>query len=87
VKRLVYLDAAYDRYHVAELNLAASVIPPFWKRLILEAIGSPKASDVAIKDMPPPEVWEVYKSNIRAMNEFHPDYTKVKPCACLLCSI
>ena len=78
VKRLVYLDAAYDRYHMAELNLASPVIPPFWKRLILEAIGSPQATEVAIKDMPPPEVWEAYRSNLRAMNEFHPDYSKVK---------
>jgi pimeloyl-ACP methyl ester carboxylesterase len=81
VKRLVYLDAAYDRYHRTELILASPVISPLWKRLILEAIGSPQAAEVAIedmKDMPPPEVWEVYKSNIKAMNEFHPDYTKVK---------
>ncbi len=78
VKKLVYLDAAYDRRRNAELTLTDPSTPPIFKRLVLEVQGSPDAAQIIVSDMPPPNVWEQYKAIIKAMSTFHPDYTKVK---------
>jgi non-heme chloroperoxidase len=78
VKKLVYLEAAYNRGGLSELSLTDPGLPPFWKRLILEVQGSPEAANIVVKEMPPPDVWGRYKAIIAAMSEFRPDYTKVK---------
>lgn len=77
VKKLVYLDAAYDRRTNAELTLSDPSTPPFFRRLVLEVLGSPDAAQVVVKNMPPPDVWERYKALIKAMSIFAPDYTKI----------
>ncbi len=78
VKKLVYLDAAYDRRRNAELVLTDPSTPPIFNRLVLEVQDSPDAAQIIVSDMPPPNVWEQYKAIIKAMSTFHPDYTKVK---------
>jgi pimeloyl-ACP methyl ester carboxylesterase len=78
VRRLVYLEAAYNRTRLFDIVLTDPGLPPVWKRLNLEAEGSPEASNVVVKDMPPPEVWKIYKAVTKAMSTFRPDYTKVK---------
>jgi non-heme chloroperoxidase len=79
VRKLVYLDAAYDRSGFMQLGLANPGITPFWKRLTLEALGSPEAAKISVdeKEMPPPAVWETYVAIVKAMNAFRPDYTRV----------
>jgi pimeloyl-ACP methyl ester carboxylesterase len=78
VGKLVYLDAAYNRKQAAELALSDPTAPPVWKRLTMEALDSPEAANIVVKDMPPREVWENYKAIVKALYTFHPDYTKVK---------
>ena len=78
VKRLVYLDAAYNRSNLAEVVLSDPSTPPFWKRLMLDAIGSRDAAEVVVKDMPPPEEYKIYVALEKAIIVFRPDYAKVK---------
>lgn len=82
VRKVVYLDAAYNRIGLIEMLLTDPGITPGWKRLQLEAMGTPeaikKAAKIAVLDMPPPHDWEILKANIQAMEVFRTDYTKVK---------
>ncbi len=78
VRKMVYLEAAYNRTRFFDIVLTDPGLPPVWKRLNLEAQGSPEAANVVVKDMPPPEVWGIYKAITKAMSTFRPDYTKVK---------
>ena len=80
VRKLVYLDAAYNRTGVGQMALTDPGIPPIWKRLELEAQDSPEAAKIVIdkKEMPPPDVWAIRVAYVKAMNRYRPDYTKVK---------
>jgi len=78
VLKLVYLDAAYDRYHMASLELSDPKTPPMFKRLALEALGDPRAQQIAVGHLPPPEEWQVAVATKRAANEFHPDYRRIQ---------
>ncbi len=78
VLKLVYLDAAYDRYHMASLELSDPSIPPVGKRLVLEALGDARAQQVAVERLPPLDVWRVLVATKKAANEFHPDYRRIQ---------
>lgn len=79
VIKLVYLDAAYDRSKNFDCSYdPPGGLPPLQKRLIMEALGCPGASQIVVKDMPPPDVYNVFVSTGKAASSFHPDYTKVK---------
>lgn len=78
VKKLVYLEAAYNRTNFVELEMTDPTLPAIWKRLLLEVKGSPEAANVVVKDMMPPNVWGNYKAIVKAMTEFRPDYSRVK---------
>lgn len=78
VLRLVYLDAAYNRYHSALLELSDPSIPPIYRRLALEALGDPGAQQIAVKNLPPPEIWHALVATKKAGNEFRPDYRRIQ---------
>ncbi len=78
VQKLVYLDAAYDRANRFKMILTDSGMPPLFKRMMLDAIDSPQAAEIVVKDMPPPEIYKIRVAYMKAMNAFHPDYAKVK---------
>lgn len=78
VKKLIYLDAAYNRERASDVLLTDPGLPPLWKRLTLEANGSPEAAKIVVKDMPPPEEWATWTACVRAMDAFRPDYAKVE---------
>lgn len=80
VRKLVYLDAAYDRRDLGELMRTDPAVPPPWKRLLLEAQGSPDAAKVVVdpKEMPPPDVWKILVALIKASAAFRPEYRRVK---------
>ncbi len=82
VRKLVYLDAAINRNGLMEILLTDPGITPSQKKLRLEVLGTPEAAQEAAKivitNLPPPDVWEIYKAYAKAMWIFRPDYTKVK---------
>lgn len=78
VRKLVYLDAAYNRSKIAELYRTAPDSPPLFKRLGLDVIDSPQAAEIVVPDMPPPETYKIFVAYHKAMNTFHLDYAKVK---------
>lgn len=79
VRKLVYLDAAYDRRDVGKLLRSDPATPPLWKRLDREVQGSPDAAKVVVdpKEMPPPDVWRVLVATIKASATFRPEYRRV----------
>jgi pimeloyl-ACP methyl ester carboxylesterase len=77
VSRLVYLDAAYDHSKAIDLMLEDAGTPPLFQRLILEARNSPKAADVQVPDMPPPNEWDTLVKTIRGLSAYRIDYSKV----------
>lgn len=86
VKNLVYLDAAHDRSPQAYMEYLRD--PVFIQnttdhgkrslRMFMEVLDLPGASEVVVKDMPPPEKWAVLVATHKAMISFHADYTKVQ---------
>jgi len=86
VKKLVYLDAAHDRTPQAYSEYLRD--PVFIqdttdrgmrsRRMFMEVLDLPGASEVVVKDMPPPERWAALVATQRAMISFHADYTKVQ---------
>ncbi len=78
VRKLVYLDAAYDRADSTKLLFADPYIPPLFKRIGLDAVNSPQAAEVVVPVMPPPEIYKIFVAYYKAMIAFHIDYTKVK---------
>ena len=82
VRKLVYLDAAINRYGLLEILLTDPGITPGQKKLRLEVTGTPaalqEAAKIVVTNLPPPDVWEIYKAYAKAMWMFRPDYTKVK---------
>ncbi len=53
-------------------------MPPIWKRLFLDAADSPRAAEIVVKEIPPPEEYRINLATERAGNAYHPDYTKVE---------
>jgi non-heme chloroperoxidase len=82
VRKLVYLDAAYNRAGTAQL-LSDPGAPPVMKRLVLEALNSPEAAKIVVdkKEMPPPDVWKILLATGRAITAFRPDYRPLKASA------
>lgn len=78
VRKLVYLDAAYDRRPVAPREASDPASPPWAKRLALEALGDARAAEIAPADLPPAGTWRLYVSCRKAMHAFDPDYRKVR---------
>ncbi len=78
VRKLVFLDAAYDRADSTKLLFADPYIPPLFKRIGLDAINSPQAAEVVVPVMPPPEIYKIFVAYYKVMIAFHIDYTKVK---------
>ena len=86
VKKLVYLDAAHDRTPQAYKEYLRD--PVFIhnttdrgmrsRRMFMEVLDLPGASEVVVKDMLPPEQWAVLIATHRAMISFHADYTRVR---------
>jgi pimeloyl-ACP methyl ester carboxylesterase len=76
VRKLVYLDAAYDDTERSKVGVNAPDIPPFMKRMLLEAHGSPDAASV-VAQLPPPEMWGRFLAIIRPHLTIRPDYTKL----------
>jgi hypothetical protein len=50
-------------------------------RMFMEVLDLPGASEVIVKDMPPPEEWVVLVAMHKAMISFHAEYTKVQALA------
>lgn len=78
VLKLVYLDAAMNRYQVRAALRSDPAMPPVQKRLYLESIGSPQASEIVVNNLPPAEERRVYVAYMRAMDAFQPDYRAVR---------
>lgn len=78
VEKLVYLDAAYTRTPLPKMVLSNPASPPDDRRIVLELQNSPDAANIVVEDMPPADVWEIYKAMWSALVAFRPDYTKVK---------
>jgi pimeloyl-ACP methyl ester carboxylesterase len=78
--KLVYLDAAYNRYHLMAMLSSDPAAPPWFK-----SIGAEGATDKSARvprDVPPPvadrEVWRAFVSCMRSGNEFRPDYRNIQ---------
>src|SRR5262249_38547076 len=84
--KLVYLDAAHDRTPQAYLEYFGD--PVFIqntsdhgmrsRRMFMEVLDLPGASDVAVKVMPPAEEWGVLVATQRSTIAFHGEYSRVQ---------
>jgi non-heme chloroperoxidase len=85
VKKLVYLDAAHDRSPQAYKEYMSDPIfvhdtsdgAMRSRRMFMEVLNLPGASEVAVKDMPPARDWAAQVATQRAEISFHADYNKV----------
>lgn len=77
-RKLVYLDAAYNRYQIVSRELSDPSIPPMFKRLALEAVGDPRAQRIVVRNLPPPDAWRAMVATKKAANEFRPDYRRIQ---------
>ena len=77
VRKLVYLDAAYDDTVRARFGPDAPDAPPRFKRLTLEALGSPDAEKIVVKDMPSADRWKRIVEIVRSHITVPPNYSKV----------
>ena len=78
VLKLVYLDAAFNRYHTQPVQLSNPALPPLARRLTLEVLGDPKARQIPVSNLPPPEDWQAMVATLKAANEFRPDYRRIE---------
>jgi non-heme chloroperoxidase len=78
VLKLVYLDAAMNRYQMRAALRSDPGMLPVQKRLYLESIGSPQASEIVVDNLPPAEERRVYVAYMKAMDAFQPDYRAVR---------
>lgn len=78
VHKLVYLDAAYDRYHARAKSLTDPAMTPLQKRMTLEAIGSLEAAAIVAEDPRPADDQRVWAACARAIEEFQHDYRGVR---------
>jgi pimeloyl-ACP methyl ester carboxylesterase len=76
VRKLIYLDAAYDLTCSAgrALDPWAS---KFTQRLDAELKNPRTASDIFVENLPLPAKWEAIKATVKAADSFHPDYSRV----------
>lgn len=77
VNKLIYLDAAYDRRRTADITLSDPATPPLFRRLFLEVLESPDATQIRVSDIPPLDEWERNKAIIKAMTTFQTDYAQL----------
>lgn len=79
VIKMVYLDAAYDRTIALSCDgLPEGSGPPSAIRMMREAMNCPGWADIIVKDMPPPDVYNVQVSTMRSAMQFQPAYKKIK---------
>ena len=78
VTKLVYLDAAHDRRRTADITLSDPACPPYYRRLLLEAMESPDAAQIMVDDMPSLAELERSKAVMKAMITFPTDFTHVR---------
>lgn len=80
VIKMVYLDAAYDRTIALSCvdELPEGSGPPSAIRMMREAMNCPGWADIIVKDMPPPDVYNVQVSTMRSAMQFQPAYKKIK---------
>lgn len=80
VRKMVYLDAAYDRRKDFSCvnDQPGGGLPPTFLRMIGEALNCPGWEKIVASGMPPPEMVNVRVSTIRAATQFQPNYTKIK---------
>lgn len=77
VRKLVYLDAAFNRYRAMSIMSSDPAITPEAKRLYLELVGDPRAAQVAASNLPRRETWPALFGCMRAADGFRPDYRKI----------
>lgn len=78
VKKLVYLDAAYNRSNNFGCGKEIPGIPVLYKRLFSEAVNCPNAKEIKVENMLPPDIWNIYVSTLRGSFTVPIDYKKVK---------
>jgi len=80
VIKMVYLDAAYDRRKNFSCvnDQPGGGLPPFYMRIIGEAMNCPGWDKIVAPDMPPADVVNVQVSTMRSAAQFQPNYTKIK---------
>jgi pimeloyl-ACP methyl ester carboxylesterase len=80
VTKLVYLDAAYDRTRMLTCadELPPEIAPPAAIRMMREAMNCPGWADIVVKDMPPPDVYNVQISTMRSATKYRPEYKRVR---------
>ena len=80
VNKMVYLDAAYDRTKMLTCadELPEEIAPPAALRMMREAMNCPGWANIVVKDMPPPDLYNVQVSTMRSATKFRPAYEKVK---------
>jgi non-heme chloroperoxidase len=78
VHKLVYLDAAYDRSKTTVMALEDPSLPPYMKKRMLEAMGSPRAAKIVAKDPFIPQRRAIYVEIMKASLAFRPDYRRVR---------
>jgi non-heme chloroperoxidase len=78
---LVYLDAAYNRYHLLAMMSSDPAAPPWFKQLSAE-IATHKSQRIAPGNVPPPladrDVWRAFVACMRAGDEFQPVFRNVQ---------
>lgn len=79
VDKLVYLDAAYNRSRQYTLPLVDDPgATPADKKLMLEALGSPRAAEVAGRDPRSPQDYSIRLQIMKASLAYDPDYRAVR---------
>jgi pimeloyl-ACP methyl ester carboxylesterase len=80
VIKMVYLDAAYDPTKTLSCDddLPEGSGPPAAIRMMREAMNCPGWADMIVKDMPPPDVYNVQVSTMRSAMKFQTSYKKIK---------
>lgn len=79
VIKLVYLDAAIDRYHTAsEMCRSDPAATRFARRLCLELKDDPHAQQITVLHLPRPEIWRATVECMKATDEFRPDYQAIE---------
>jgi len=79
VRKLVYLDAAYNRSkRYTERMVDDPGIPPEQKKLMLEALGSPRAATIVDTNPLSPQVRTIRLQILKASFAFDPDYRLVR---------
>jgi pimeloyl-ACP methyl ester carboxylesterase len=78
VLKLVYLDAAMNRYRTSTVFASDPGTSPLQKRLALESVGSPEAAKIVVDHLPPADERRVLFAYMKTMDAFQADYRGVK---------